>query len=287
VTDLQGVQTALITGAASGIGQLMTLRLARTGVRVVAVDKDEEGLARLVAEQPTVVGVPLDVSDSEAVVATVGPWADSLDLVVVAAAVGYTGRIEETSVETFRRLMEVNYLGTVATVKAVLPAMRSRDDGHLVIFGSMAGWVPAPLHSAYSATKAAVVMHAEIVRQELRGTGVKLTCVCPPSVATPLLDAMPASRATTERVKPLSTDQVVDAVESAVRHNRFWVFPDLTSKAVWRMRRLAPGPLAWATSAALLARPVQAQVRVGELVPRQPTSQQRAGHPVVVGRQPG
>jgi short-subunit dehydrogenase len=166
--------------------------------------------------------------------------------------------------------------------------MRSRDDGHLVIFGSIAGWVPAPLHSAYSATKAAVVMHAEIVRQELRGTGVKLTCVCPPSVATPLLDAMPASKAAAERVKPLSADQVVDAVESAVRRNRFWVFPDLTSKAVWRMRRLAPGPLAWATSAALSGRPVEAPVRVGELVPRQPTSPRRVGHPaVVVGRPRG
>ncbi|MGH9188129.1 MAG: SDR family NAD(P)-dependent oxidoreductase, partial [Acidimicrobiales bacterium] len=95
--------------------------------------------------------------------------------------------------------MAINYLGTLNTIVPVLPAMVRRRTGRIVLFASIAGWLPARSCAAYNPSKAALVMYAEILRQELAGTGVGVTCVCPPAVATPMLDDMPAAKAALRR----------------------------------------------------------------------------------------
>jgi short-subunit dehydrogenase len=104
----------------------------------------------------------------------------------------------------------------------------------------MAGWVPAKAHGPYGATKAALVYYSEVLRSELAGTGVRVTCVCPPAVATPLLDDMPVAKNSLGLVKAMQPAAVVDAIERAIDRDRFWVFPDATSKLMWRMRRYTP-----------------------------------------------
>jgi short-subunit dehydrogenase len=242
MTSLNAVRQAVVTGAASGMGRLTALRLAERGAAVLALDHSPDALDKLAAEQPSITVAAVDVRDPAALADALAPVLDTADLLVTAAGIGHTGRVLETDLDTIRRLMDVNYLGTVATVKQVLPGMVDRGRGHVVIYASMAGWVPAPQHAPYNATKAAVMMFAECLRAELRGKGVAFTVVCPPAVATPLLDDMPVSKAAAAKsLKPLTPEKVVLAVERAIESDRFMVIPDLPSKALWRMRRHTPG----------------------------------------------
>lgn len=241
MTALSSVRSAVVTGAGSGMGRLTALRLNDRGIKVTALDFAEDSLAKLAADAPAISTAVVDVRDHEALAAALATAVDDCDLLVTAAGIGHTGRVLETDDEVFRRLIEVNYLGTVATVKRVLPGMLARRRGHVVIYASMAGWVPAPQHAPYNSTKAAVMMFAECLRLETKGKSVQFTAVCPPAVATPLLDDMPVSKeAAPSWMKPLTPEQVVLAVEKAIEADRFMAIPDLASKAMWRMRRHTP-----------------------------------------------
>jgi len=240
--------TAIVTGAASGMGRILAERLAQRSYRVHALDRDGAALEVLAKEADAVVPHQVDVTDTEALVSVLTPLADAADLVVTAAGIGHTAKIIDTPAETYARLMAINYLGTTTTVGAVLPAMLQRRSGRLVLFASMAGWVPAKAHGPYGATKAALVYYAEVLRAELRGTGVSVSCVCPPAVATPLLDDMPVAKQSLGLVKAMTPEAVVDAIEKAIDDDRFWVFPDATSKVMWRLRRHTPRVLDGAIS---------------------------------------
>ena len=233
-------EIAIVTGAASGMGRLLSARLAASGTLVHALDREERALADLAAGSDGIRIHPVDVTDTTALAGVLRELAPTADLVVTAAAIGHTGRIVDTPVETFERIARVNYLGTVATIAPVLPAMLAARRGRIVLFASMAGWVPAPAHGPYNAMKAALVMYAEVLRQEVRSSGVRVHCVCPPAVATPLLDDMPAAKEALGLVKALRPEAVVDAIERGVGRDRFWIFPDAGSKVMWRARRHTP-----------------------------------------------
>lgn len=241
MTSLSSVRSAIVTGAASGMGRLTATRLAERGVRVLAIDFSAEALEKLAADSPSIMTAVVDVRDHDALEAALRSALNDCDLLVTAAGIGHTGRVLETANEVFRKLIEINYLGTVASVKLVLPGMVSRQRGHIVMYASMAGWVPAPQHAPYNSTKAAVMMFAECLRAESRGKGVEFTVVCPPAVATPLLDDMPVSKdAAPAWMKPLTPEKVVVSVEQAIESDRFLAIPDLASNALWRMRRHTP-----------------------------------------------
>lgn len=234
------MSTACVTGAGSGMGRELAARLARQGTSVLAIDRDETGLKALADEVPGVEWTAIDVTDPGAVHDAVAghPW----DHVVTAAGIGHTGRVDDTALETHARLMAVNYLGTVATVKAALPAMQAAGRGRITIFASLTGWVPAPEHGPYGATKAALVLWSQALARELRGSGVGVTCACPSAVATPLLDDMPASKRGARYLRPAEPEEVVDAVLKAMTTGRPWVFPR-EAKALQLLQRYVPGLL--------------------------------------------
>ncbi|MGH9138798.1 MAG: SDR family NAD(P)-dependent oxidoreductase [Acidimicrobiales bacterium] len=232
--------TACITGAASGMGRELASRLASRGVEVLALDRDEAGLKELKATTGGVDVATVDVTDEDAVAAQIAGTA--WDHLVTAAGIGHTGRIDATTPAEHAKLMAVNYLGTVHTVHAALPAMTAARRGRVTIFASLAGWVPAPEHGPYGATKAALVMWSQALRRELVRSGVGVTCVCPSAVATPLLDDMPASKAGQRYLKPAAPEQVVEAVLKAVDRGRPWVFPR-EAKALQLLQRFAPHAL--------------------------------------------
>lgn len=238
------MRSACVTGAGSGMGALLAQRLAERGMEVVALDRDEAGLSRLAERAPTITTKVLDVTDADAVSDAVGGRA--WDHLVTAAGIGHTGAVAATAPEVHRRLMEVNYLGTVHAVTAALPAMTARGTGRLTVFASLAGWVPAPEHGPYGATKAALVLWSQALRRELAGSGVGVTCVCPSAVATPLLDDMPAAKRGARYVRPASPEQVVDAVLKAMDRGRPWVFPR-EAKALQVLQRFTPRALDRAT----------------------------------------
>ncbi|RNL61085.1 SDR family oxidoreductase [Nocardioides marmoriginsengisoli] len=244
---------AVVTGAASGMGRLMVERLLERGWTVSAVDLDTPALHEL-AGTAGVSAYPCDVSDPQlvrAAAAAVLAAHPRIDRLVTAAGIAVIGRLDDLDPERVARPMQVNYLGTVAWVHALLPALRE-SGGELVLFASLAGWIVTPGYGAYTASKFALVGYAETLALELRGSGITVRAVCPPAVRTPMIDGVirdGQSAAAVERSRPLSPGQVIDAIEKSLRRRRakIWVFPG-PAGIVWRVRRLAPGLVNAATT---------------------------------------
>lgn len=238
---------ALVTGAGSGMGRLAAWRLAAAGRTVVAVDVDELALERAGLHAPQIRPRVLDVRDADAVTAlvteterTIGP----VDRLVAAAAIAPAGAVLDQPLGEFLRVMEVNYAGLVTVVKAVLGPMTARDTGDIVVFGSLAGWLPSRRLAAYSASKAAVVSFAETLAHELRGTSLRIVCTCPPPVDTPMIDQVADEGPRGIADRPLLAPEVVlDDAEDALAQGRVLTFPGRGTPTIWRLRRLAPALL--------------------------------------------
>lgn len=238
-----------ITGAGSGMGQLAARRALKDGWRVAALDVDADGLEKL-ESSPALLKLTVDVTDfdqvraaTERVEAELGP----IERVAHAAAIMPLGLALDQTPDTTRKIMDINYQGLVHVAHATLPAMLGRGRGEFVSFASIAGLVPVYYIGAYNASKFAVVAYTEVLAQENHGRGVSFCCVCPPMVATPLLDW---ARETTwpkvfDLVPPLKPENVLDKTERALRRRRFWVLPGPVTRLVWWLRRLMPIPLWW------------------------------------------
>lgn len=191
-SDLTG-KTAVVTGAASGIGRSLALLLARRGALVHAADISQTGVAAVREEIDAALGKAvahvIDVSDADAV----GVLADaafdggSVDLLFNNAGIGQA-ELTDTTLADWRRLIDVNLLGVVNGLHAFLPRLLEQDAAaHVVNTASMAGLVPAAGLGAYSATKAAVVALTEVLGIELRGTQIRVSALCPGVINTPIV----------------------------------------------------------------------------------------------------
>ncbi|WP_019931733.1 SDR family oxidoreductase [Nocardia sp. BMG111209] len=238
-------KTALVTGAASGMGRLVARRLAAAGHRVAALDVNEMGLAETARRSPNTGTYICDVSDPEAVTAAVAKARADLgpiDLLVHAAALCRVGSALGHDVSELHRVMAVNYLGTVNICQAVVPAMKEAGAGTVALFASLAGWLPSPGLAAYSASKFAVIGYTEVLAQELHGTGVRLVSICPPMVETPLLDGIRAvDPAVVAGQNGMSPEKVVDALEKAIADPKapLFVFPG-SARPLVLARRFVP-----------------------------------------------
>jgi NAD(P)-dependent dehydrogenase (short-subunit alcohol dehydrogenase family) len=195
-TPIEGSVT-LVTGAASGIGKAVSTALAGRGARVVMSDIDRAALDDAAAGSDGIIDtVTLDVRDPDAFAATVDRiTADygRLDILINNAGTAVVGEAQELRLEHWQRVLEVNLHGVVNGVLAAYPGMVTNGAGHIVNVSSLAGLVPAPLFTAYSASKFAVVGLGLSLRAEAATHGVKVTTVCPGAIETPLLD-MPSPR---------------------------------------------------------------------------------------------
>ena len=174
--------------------------------------------------------------------ATLGP----IRRVYNAAAIMPLGRVVDQDVEVFHRVMDINYKGVVNVSKAVMPKLLERNSGELVNFASLAGWVPILYMAAYNASKFAVVAFTEVLAHEHQDSNVKVLCVCPPPVKTPLLDQ---ARDTVwpkvfDQGKHIEPQDVLNAINQAIADDDLFVFPGRGTRLGQRMRRWFPG-LIW------------------------------------------
>ncbi|MGA4786919.1 MULTISPECIES: SDR family NAD(P)-dependent oxidoreductase [Nocardia] len=238
-------KTALVTGAASGMGRMAAQRLAAGGYRVAALDINETGLAETARRSPNMSTYTCDVADEQVVRAVVDKVRSDLgpiEHVVHAAALCRVGSALTHDVSEMRRVMDINYGGTINICQAIVPEMKQAGRGTLVLFASVAGWLPSPGLAAYSASKFAVVCYHEALAQELNGTGVRVISICPPIVETPLLDGIrAANEAVVAGQKGITPDRVLDAAERAVADPKapLFIFPG-PAKPLWLARRFAP-----------------------------------------------
>lgn len=241
-------KVALITGGGSGMGRLAAQNLAKTGVKVAALDVNEAGLSETAQGHDGIETWVVDVTDYDALVRAVDEAEEKLgpiDRVYNAAAIMPLGKLVEQDQATILKVMDINYGGVVNLTKATLPRMLERGKGDLINFASMAGWVPVLLMGAYNASKFAVVSFTEVLYHENRDKGVNILCVCPPPVQTPLLAQGKATAwpNVLDEGETLEPQTVLDAIESAIDAGDFFVFPGKQTKMAWRLRRWIPGVL--------------------------------------------
>jgi NAD(P)-dependent dehydrogenase (short-subunit alcohol dehydrogenase family) len=187
---------AIITGAASGIGQALARALAGRGDTVVVADIDAEGADRTAQEidrdlPGTATSAVLDVRDPAAVQSLVRGTHETygrIDVMVNNAGIGIGGEALDMQLAHWDRSIDVNLRGVVHGVHAAYPIMVRQGSGHIVNTASLAGLVPGILTAPYAASKHAVVGLSLSLRLEAAEYGVRVTVVCPGLVETPILD---------------------------------------------------------------------------------------------------
>ncbi|MCS7316063.1 MAG: SDR family oxidoreductase [Bryobacteraceae bacterium] len=196
--DLSG-QTALVTGAARGIGEAIARRLAAAGARVAVSDIDLEG-ARLVAASinvqagPQAMAVFLDVTRYGSVTAAVAEVLERtgrLDILVNNAGIaGRAAPLWEQTDEDWHRVLAINMTGVFYCCRAVIPHMRERRYGRIVNIASIAGKEGNPNMTAYSASKAGVIGFTKALAKEVALEGICVNAVTPAVVQTPILEQL-------------------------------------------------------------------------------------------------
>lgn len=209
-------RVCVVTGASKGIGLAIARLLAGAGARVAMLARGPDTL-RAAAESLGALGIACDVTDERSTSAAVQRVARELgtpEVVINNAGLFTLAPLERMAVDDFRAVLDVNLVAPFTLVRALVPAMRAAGRGHVVTIGSVADRTSFPENGAYAASKfGARAMH-QVLREELRGSGVRATLVSPGPVDTPLWDPVdPDSRpGFTPRSNMLSAEAVADAV---------------------------------------------------------------------------
>jgi NAD(P)-dependent dehydrogenase (short-subunit alcohol dehydrogenase family) len=245
--DMSG-KVAIVTGGASGMGQITARRLARQGAKVAIFDVNHKGLQDTAAESANITAYHCDISDLqdvEAKVAAVITQLGPVELLVHAAALMPSHKLIDHTHEGMERLFRINYFGTTYMLRTVLSGMLERGRGRIIAFGSIAGVALVPKMGAYCATKAAVNAYIEVLQNEIRNTGVRVHLVCPPAVNTPLIDQTvatdtPGSIIEAKKSGRLANpEKMIDAIEKGVRKDRDIIYPG-EARLLYLWRALLP-----------------------------------------------
>lgn len=251
---------ALITGASSGIGaELARIHASRGGDLVITARRQKE-LEQLKADLESRHGCKVHVivkdlaepDASQAIHSDLGSRGIQIDYLVNNAGFGSRGLFYQQEWATNEAMINVNVLALAALTRVFLPGMVARRSGRILNVASMAGFLPGPLQAVYYATKAFVISFSEAIANELAGTGVTVTALCPGPVETEF-----ARRAGTQDVQGFtrmaSAHEVAQAGYDAMLQGRTMVVPGLLNKlAIHVLLRLAPRSLATRISRSMM-----------------------------------
>jgi short-subunit dehydrogenase len=246
-------KSVVITGAGSGIGAALARRFARAGWRLGLLDREEERV-RQVAEElraggASAVAVRCDVTRLEECQTALDAVRDAyggIDVLINNAGITHVGRFRETDVDVIRRVMEVNFFGSVHCTKAALPDLIERR-GQIIVLSSVAGLAPLATRTGYSASKHALHGFFESLRVEHSKDGLAVTLVCPSFVRTRIgdhalaADGGAAMRDARTGVRgAIEPDVVADAIfDAALKRPRSLVLPRRARLFLW-IWQLAP-----------------------------------------------
>jgi NAD(P)-dependent dehydrogenase (short-subunit alcohol dehydrogenase family) len=249
--ELQG-RTALVTGAASGIGRSCALAFAREGADLVLADKDEAHL-REVESLVSGIGrrclaVHCDVASADEV-RSLGEraWAEAggVQIAMSNAGIGGSGPAHEVPLSLWRELLDVNLFGAIHVVHEIVPRMlASGRPGQVVLTASISALgVALPFMAPYAVAKAGLVALAESLRMELEPHHIGVTVVCPGLVATNIAAAQDNAWALRPEVlaeKGIRPEEVAAAVVDGIRANRLYVFTSSEDRLLSILKRAAP-----------------------------------------------
>lgn len=251
MVDLTG-KVVLVTGASSGIGAATAREFARERARVVLFARRKDRLEVVAdtirrggGEAMACVG---DVTDPASVQAALdqilGHW-KHLDVLVNNAGRGIVAPFEAVTAQELRDLLEVNLIGVLSATQAVLPLMRRQASGHIINISSVAGRRATALSAAYNATKFALVGLSEALRQELRGTGIRVSIVYPIDTESEFHD-VELRKAEQPRYGPVqSAATVARSIVRCARRPRPEVYPYPSARLLAGLSALAPSFVDW------------------------------------------
>ncbi|GAB4493416.1 MAG: SDR family NAD(P)-dependent oxidoreductase [Saprospiraceae bacterium] len=181
-----------LTGASSGIGEALAYAFAEAGAHLIISARNEQELNRVAAEcanlgAASVLVQPLDLAQHDAIpgiVEKVIRQVGKVDILLNNGGISQRSLVKDTSLEVVKNLMNVNFFGTVALTKALLPNMLTHQLGHIVTITSLTGKFGSPMRSAYAASKHALHGFFDSLRAELANTPIRVTLICPGFVRT-------------------------------------------------------------------------------------------------------
>ncbi|QDU56388.1 SDR family NAD(P)-dependent oxidoreductase [Aeoliella mucimassa] len=243
---------ALVTGAASGIGRELALRLADQGMHLLLADRDEPGMAetaRIAADAGVSIATQqYDASITESVSALARAaehLPGGVDLLVNNAGIAYYGPTDRMSLEHFDRVISINMLSHIRLTQELLPMLLSRPDTHILNVCSIMGLVGLPKVCAYNAAKFGLVGYTESLRSEYGPQGLGVTALCPGLVRTNLFDTALSKTVQDHKNPPRWTtttaEQVAKAAIKGIRRNRRVVVVEPIAKTLCVLKRFAPG----------------------------------------------
>ncbi|MFC0272405.1 SDR family NAD(P)-dependent oxidoreductase [Metabacillus herbersteinensis] len=238
-------KTVLITGASGGIGRELAFQFAKDGYQLVLVARSEKRLQQLAEElTPAPVAIKVkDISSPEGVYELVNDLkAENIkvDVLVNNAGFGLYGEFTETSIDEELNMIDLNIKTLTLLTKLLIPSMMKNKTGHILNVASIAAFQPGPLMAVYYATKAYVLSFSEALENELQGTGVGVSVLCPGPTETGFSD-----RANLEQSK-LFKDNVMDAASVAkiayegMKQKKSLIIPGMKNRLLTIVVRLLP-----------------------------------------------
>jgi len=239
-----GGKVVFVSGATSGIGWSVAKAFQANGARVVGTGRDQDRLAMLAQEID--LAFTMDVTDSQSVDIALSAAQDvvgPIDILVNNAGIGLFREWDSTDVSDVQRVMDVNMMGVVRLTKAVLPGMIARGHGTIVQVASVAARRGYPQHTAYCASKHALLGWSRALRKEVAPKGVGVTVVCPPAVDTPFFARAGAPESMIKPAAMISADRVASALMDAVTRNQRCRIVGRRARLLDRIDRFAPSAM--------------------------------------------
>jgi short-subunit dehydrogenase len=248
-------KTALVTGAASGIGRAIALRLAAEGARLYLIDVNAVELAAVVADAQRAgvdaLGRHCDVSQPRQVTAAVHHLLDrwgGVDILVNNAGVTYYGLTTHMPAEHWDQLLAVNLHAPIQFTRELLPTLLSRPEAHVLNVASIFGLIAMPRVAAYATTKFGLVGFSEALRAEYLRQGIGVTALCPGFVDTKLFESAPRGSDRDRHREPprwlmTTPETVADRAIRAIYRNKAVVVVQSYARLLHLAKRFLPGVL--------------------------------------------
>jgi hypothetical protein len=255
-------QTALITGASSGIGLELATLFAQNENDLVLVARNQERLETLATDLRSKFGVTVTViaqdlaqpAAPEAIVRELQSQGIAVDFLVNNAGTQVYGPIQETDVSRQLALIQVNLIALTHLTMLLLPDMLKRGNGRILNVASTGGFAPAPLNAIYCATKAYVLSFSEAIARDLKHTGVSVTCLCPGPTRTDFAHRAGIEDIRLFRLSSMDACTVARAGYTGLMKGKTTVVPGLFNKLLVLSIRFTPRRMATYIGKYLMAR---------------------------------
>jgi dehydrogenase/reductase SDR family member 7B len=242
-----------ITGASSGIGEACAKKFSREGYGLILSARNVSELQRVSSQcsNPDSIRIlPLDLSKSEEMTGKVAEaigFFGQMDILLHNGGISQRSLIQETKLEVDRKLMEVNYFGTVALTKAILPHFIQRKSGQFGVVTSLVGKFGSPFRSSYAASKHALHGFFDTLRAEHHTDGIAVTMICPGFIRTQVsvnaltADGSPLGEMDEAQAKGMSPEDCAEAIFGAITRKKEEVYIGGKEKFAVYLKRFFPG----------------------------------------------